>query len=507
MGSEGENYDVIVIGSGMGGGVLADALSECAIRTLILDAGGLWFPVHMCELPSSEIDLPKRDQLGHFENVGVSKLGLGVHFNMGGRSVYWSGLIPRMRSWEMRNKWPESVRRYLTEAGSDGRSGYDLAEKLMRKGKTLGPFQDRVRDHLSQVLAGEFDVIDLPRSLHQPNMDESGNIQNVLEKPTGVFSTTDLLLDSLGYKGRAGRTNLRINLHHLATQIETDGRNATAVVCQDLVGNVERRYRGQYIVLACGSLESAKLALNSKLNDPSDENEKMGYGLTDHPTDFYKIHHPLPKTGPYGWVGDTRGHAKILIQHKASSPTQHAYNIELLINPKYWDTRHADDDVWDELVESQQVSKVELQFKFGSELDDNNFIRPTGPGKKPEVFVAPNRSGSAFKEEIVRYRNTILAALGVTGVSEHWIPEEWEEGAEGTVHHAGGTLRMSADGSGVVDENLKFRKFDNLYCCDLSVFPTIPAANPSLTVVALALRLSKMLAGRLGRTEAAGNIT
>ena len=499
-GSELEDYDVIIIGSGMGGGVLADALSERGARTLVLDAGGLWFPVHMCELPRIDIDLPERDQLGHFNKVGETKLWNGVHFNLGGRSVYWSGLIPRMSNWEMRDAWPESVRRYLTEPDEEGLSGYDRAEKLMRKGKTLGPYQVRVREHLCEALGSEFNVIDLPRSLHQPNMDEDGALQNVLEKPTGVFSTTDLLLDSLGYKGRAGRDNLRINLHHLATRIETLDQQATSVVCQDLAGIVsrERTYRGQFIVLACGSLESAKLALNSGLNDPNDHNEKMGHGLTDHPTYFYQREHDLPNTGPMAWIGDSRGHAKILIQHKAATPTDHAYNIELLINPKYWDTRHADDDLWDELVENQPMSKVKLQFKFDSNLDLNNYIKPMGVGTKPNVFVKLNPPTSAFNDEIVDYRNRILTALGVTDFTDHWIDEEWGNGQDGTVHHAGGTLRMSANGSGVVDENLKFRKYDNLYCCDLSVYPTIPAANPSLTLVALALRLAKTLGNRLG---------
>lgn len=64
-------------------------------------------------------------------------------------------------------------------------------------------------------------------------------------------------------------------------------------------------------------------------------------------------------------------------------------------------------------------------------------------------------------------------------------------GNEVTVHHAGGTLRMSGDGSGVVDTNLKFESYDNLYCADLSVWPFIPAANPVLTLTALSQRLAK----------------
>ncbi|MDJ0688279.1 MAG: GMC oxidoreductase [Xenococcaceae cyanobacterium MO_188.B32] len=70
-------------------------------------------------------------------------------------------------------------------------------------------------------------------------------------------------------------------------------------------------------------------------------------------------------------------------------------------------------------------------------------------------------------------------------------------GNEGTVHHAGGTLRMSGDGTGVVDTNLKFENYDNLYCADPSVWPFIPAANPALTLAALSLRLAQTIKAKL----------
>jgi choline dehydrogenase-like flavoprotein len=63
----------------------------------------------------------------------------------------------------------------------------------------------------------------------------------------------------------------------------------------------------------------------------------------------------------------------------------------------------------------------------------------------------------------------------------------------GGVAHDVGTLRMAEDGTGVVDADLKFVAYDNLYACDNSVFPTSPTANPSLTTVALALRLAQYL--------------
>lgn len=48
---EGQNYDVIVVGSGIGGGTLAEALSDRGLRTLVLEAGSYLFPTHIANLP------------------------------------------------------------------------------------------------------------------------------------------------------------------------------------------------------------------------------------------------------------------------------------------------------------------------------------------------------------------------------------------------------------------------------------------------------------------------
>jgi choline dehydrogenase-like flavoprotein len=68
----------------------------------------------------------------------------------------------------------------------------------------------------------------------------------------------------------------------------------------------------------------------------------------------------------------------------------------------------------------------------------------------------------------------------------------------GGVSHEVGTLRMDrANSKGVVDGNLKLHGYNNLYVCDLSIFPSSPAANPTLTLAALALRLADHLRERL----------
>lgn len=63
----------------------------------------------------------------------------------------------------------------------------------------------------------------------------------------------------------------------------------------------------------------------------------------------------------------------------------------------------------------------------------------------------------------------------------------------GGVVHEVGTLRMAEDEAGVVDANLKFLGYQNRYACDNSVFHVSPAANPGLTLVALALRLANLI--------------
>ncbi len=58
--------------------------------------------------------------------------------------------------------------------------------------------------------------------------------------------------------------------------------------------------------------------------------------------------------------------------------------------------------------------------------------------------------------------------------------------------HATSTCRMSgSDFDGVVDRNLQVHGTDNLYVCSNAVFPNVAAANPTLTVAALAARLSQ----------------
>src|SRR5665213_1573788 len=67
----------------------------------------------------------------------------------------------------------------------------------------------------------------------------------------------------------------------------------------------------------------------------------------------------------------------------------------------------------------------------------------------------------------------------------------------GTAHQAG-TLRFGADpAQSVLDLNCKAHELDNLYVTDASFFPSIGAVNPTLTIIANALRVADKIKGRL----------
>jgi choline dehydrogenase-like flavoprotein len=88
-----------------------------------------------------------------------------------------------------------------------------------------------------------------------------------------------------------------------------------------------------------------------------------------------------------------------------------------------------------------------------------------------------------------------LGLAHLTG-SEWLDTEDWTSGFE-DAYHPIGTTRMSEDpAAGVVDGDCRVHGLEGLYVCGTSVFPTSGYANPTLTIIALALRLADHLRSR-----------
>jgi choline dehydrogenase-like flavoprotein len=100
------------------------------------------------------------------------------------------------------------------------------------------------------------------------------------------------------------------------------------------------------------------------------------------------------------------------------------------------------------------------------------------------VFLA-----NAAKKEIER------AGFGTVCLHDHINEAEpsWSSYLSDVNHHMGGTRMSISPQQGVVDPELGVWGFDNLYICSTAVFPTGSHSNPTLTLLALAQRLANKL--------------
>ncbi|VBA57139.1 GMC oxidoreductase [Mycobacterium attenuatum] len=473
-------YDVIVIGSGMGGGVLADQLSDAGQDVLIIEAGSLLFPTHVA-------NLARRLRIGQFDKhiwglwpdmkvqafvQDTPTFGGGQAFNLGGRSLFWGGLIPKMGRWELAS-WPTAVRDYLLT------TGYRLAEDTLNRNGPIGSeYQRRAKEFLKNILP-EFDHLDAPVAVQYSGY-------TPLAIPGGMFSTADLLLEDRLVVANPPVPVPTINLNHAAQRILFDERKAVGVQCYDLLGQVERTYHGRSVVVCCGTIESAKLALLSGVDNPL-----IGKGITDHP--IWYTHFALPAGSPHAALNAS---AKVCSRyHSDAEIAQHPYNMVVELGADFNQGRYVDpDDLTRHLQTKGDFTLCEIVFLLAADLVENNQVSLTGPPAAPvrlRIDHAP--IADSVINEIREVSANVLAGLGAQPIAGDTLELKLAE--LGAVAHEVGTLRMGAEGAGVVDENLRFWGYENLYACDNSVFPTSPAANPSLTLVALALRLAQHLSG------------
>jgi choline dehydrogenase-like flavoprotein len=97
-----------------------------------------------------------------------------------------------------------------------------------------------------------------------------------------------------------------------------------------------------------------------------------------------------------------------------------------------------------------------------------------------------------------------LHNAGVADVEQHppLKDRDWPSTIEGTWHHMGTTRMHDSPRQGVVDRNCRVHGMSNLYVAGSSVFPTAGANFPTITIVALSLRLADHIAACLDSPEA-----
>jgi len=530
-------FDIVIVGSGMGGGILADDLADrfgsgSAKRILVLEAGSYLFPTHVyntSRLPNAAV--AGKYEVTTFTQAGGASSQHYIHarpqLNFGGRSIFWSGLIPSIQPWEL-EFFPQNVR--------DGISGrlVDAGRKL-NASVTMGSKARAIVQALRQSpLAHHFEIQETPRALHQPYLTSAGTpADEFWIESTGVFNTAELLINQLGLNPEnpavANSQRLQLLLNHYVESIQRRAGGGYTLAVRDVVADQPRQFTADTVVLAAGSIESPKIVRRSPVFDalPAASKGLVGKGLTDHPTTDWTrglVTHigglSIPKNS----------HAKIIFYSRGrkdgSGSIIYPFNIEMNVNHEYWHLRENDSTAPHEVIGTGPESIVELKFSFGNVLDDDNEIEFGAAAPPP--YVPPIRFKNLnWVDDLSQHRFNALTGWNKSNADIWWIlnelthqifsqfqthgsparPDGWygQSGkgfGAGTVHHAVGTLRMPSkrrfdtpqfSAASVVDDNLMALGHPNLYVCDMSVLPYSSSANPVLALAALALRLSEHL--------------
>jgi choline dehydrogenase-like flavoprotein len=478
-------FDVVVVGSGMGGGILAHRLSQNGAKVLLLEAGNLIFPTHLSNLPRQH----SPGKLNHiwslydqcykiantYNAYGASLFQGGQAFCFGGRSLFWGGTIPRMTDREF-SRWPEEVRVALL-----GRY-YKEAEKLVgKRSLRRSDYAGLVKSTIKNTLHSNFDCEYTPMAL------DIGRRSRI---STGIFSTADLLIEYHLAENIREDSKPVILCNHVATGIKIRNDKAISLTIRDRLSGKTIDVCADKYVVACGSIESTRLLLNSGFEHPL-----TGIGITDHLIQYYQFVIPSGES-----LYSSKESLSLLCSRnmeEGMGPNTPVYNILVSLGADLFLPRFRNRQ-FDESVQEQRSKemKCEIVILHNSNLDDRNYLRMPSEQKewKMEINMHPPLLDSSAEDDAELSARMIARNL----LPSRTLPESnmLVNARLGGVAHEVGSLRMSINGSdGVVDPNLKVWGVNNLYVCDLSVFCNSPAANPSLTLAALALRLGDHLAG------------
>ena len=144
------------------------------------------------------------------------------------------------------------------------------------------------------------------------------------------------------------------------------------------------------------------------------------------------------------------------------------------------------------------VVEVEIDLEQAPNRDSRVTLDSANDALGVPKVVTDWRIDGLTKRTAVEFTKQVAVTIQSMGLGrvrlEPWISESTEQTPLGPTNHYLGTTRMSEDPkSGVVDSHCKVHGVENLFVVGSSVFPTSGHVNPTLTILALSLRLADHL--------------
>jgi choline dehydrogenase-like flavoprotein len=144
---------------------------------------------------------------------------------------------------------------------------------------------------------------------------------------------------------------------------------------------------------------------------------------------------------------------------------------------------------------SPQAYYMRVQLEQTPHPENRVRLSPQRDRREARALDLALRFGDDERHRHLESLRIATAAIGLDGRRlRRQLALRLDAGRAGFFTHHSGTTRMSADPAhGVVDADCRVHGVDNLFACGSSVFPTTGTAPPTLTIVALALRLADHL--------------
>jgi choline dehydrogenase-like flavoprotein len=512
-------YDVIVIGSGAGGGTLVHRLAPSGKRILLLERGD-WLPRGPGNWSAHDVFVDNRYvSPDTWYDADDKPFQPQVHYFVGGATKLYGAALYRLRAEDFGElmhadgpspAWPvgyDEFEPYYTQAEAlyqvHGARGEDPTEP---PASAPYPFPPVSHEPRIQQLAD-----DLAAAGHHPFHAPCGVMLDEADMPysrcvrcgdcdgfpCAVHAKSDA--EVLAVRPALEHPNVTLLTNAEAVRLQTDatGRSVTGVVVRR--GEDEETYAADIVVVSCGAANSARLLLASASDKhPSglaNGSDQVGRNYMFHNSQavlaLSKDENPTVFQKTLGindfYFGDGNGgHPLGNIQMVGKSQP------DMFRGEKPLQTRLAPQ--WT----LEKVARHAVDFWLSTEdlPSPENRVTLTGDGR---IRISYTPSNEIPKRDLYHRLQRMLAQLGMH--EHHLVPRHAylknEIPVAGCAHQAG-TCRFGDDpATSVLDTDCRAHEVDNLYVVDTSFFPSIGAVNPALTAMANGLRVGDHLLERL----------
>lgn len=524
----GETYDVCVIGSGPAGGVLSKELAESGAKVVLVEAGRLHAAADY-KFHSMPYDFPKRVR----SDPGYSKEVLeSIHYEesdaigvdrirtVGGRSTHWNAAVFRFSEADFRERSLEGVEEDWPISYQELAPYYSYVEKMIgvsgsREGLTtvpdgeflMPPLKLRCSDVVVKRACAKlgYPLIPTRKALNTRPFDkrpachycghcmEGCDVSAIFSVPGSMFP-----------KARA-TGNFTLLQNKLAREILTDDEGQVrAVAVIDTVTRKEEEITAKRFAVCCATVESARLLLNSR--SPRHPN-----GLANSSDAVGRYLHGHVVAATYGYLDELAGTK----QGNTDGALDHTFIPRVLKDPKkrkyvggfqfqnnYVGYRYP--------YQAQHLKGFGADFKQQVRTLQPALYQMGGYGKvmaRPEnrVTVDPKRPDAyGIPTPVVRFRfneNDIAmwkdikeTAREILDAAKVRLMFDTSPEPAGFASHEVGTVRMgNSPKTSVLNSYCKTHDVKNLYVVDGSCFVTFPEKNPTLTIMAMAVRAARQM--------------